>query len=305
MTRRDLKRLHCFVAVAEELHFGHAARRLHMSQPPLSQQIRALENDLGVCLFERDRHQVRLTAAGRTYLQHAHALLQAADAATQAARQAAAGEGGTLRLGYSASALYADAVLAVLGQFRRQWPAVTLSLVEGRTHEHAERIARAGIDMAIVRAPLPAFVGSWHAARRRVLLHERLVVALACGHVLASRPVLALQELASEALIAIARRLDTALNHTVDALLQARGLQLPVAMEAWDMGSLLGLVSVGPGVAIVPASLAARHVGMRVRFVPVGDEDAVSSLHLLLPETPAPAAARLAALLATQPTAAA
>ena len=296
MSRNDLRRQRYFVAVAEELHFGRAARRLHVSQPPLSQQIRALEADLGVALFERDRHHVRLTAAGQVYLQHARALLRAAEVAEQAARQAAAGEGGSLRLGYSASAMHVEAVLSALGRFRQALPAVELRLVEGRTHEHAERIERNDIDLAVVRAPLPAFVAGWPDQRRPRLLDERLVAALPPGHALCSGPPPGLQALADEAFIAISRTLDTALNRLIDSLMASRGLQPETAMETWDMASLLGLVSVGAGVAIVPASLASTHAG-QVVFRPLADEDAVSSLHLLQPARPLPAAERLAAML--------
>ncbi|MDO4681447.1 MAG: LysR substrate-binding domain-containing protein [Lautropia sp.] len=296
MTRHDLRRLRYFVAVAEELNFGRAARRLHVSQPPLSQQIRALEADLGVQLFERDRHRVSLTAAGHSYLEYAYLLLRTADAAVQAARRAAAGEVRELRLGYSASVMYSDVVLSGIGGFRRACPAVSLVLVEGRTHEHAERIDRGEIDLALVRAPLPAFVDAWPALRRGLLSVERLVLALPAGHPLADRSSVPWPALAGETFVCLSRSLKTALNRVIDGLLAERGIQPFVAVETWDMASLLGLVSVGAGMAIVPETLSRKYQGT-VRFRPLADEAARSELWWLAGRKAPIAAGRLVAMM--------
>lgn len=289
MTRHDLRRLRYFVAVAEELNFGRAARRLHVSQPPLSQQIRSLEADLGVQLFERDRHRVSLTAAGEVYLQHAHALIRAAEAAVQATQQAAAGEAGGLRIGYSASALYADAVLSAIGGFRRDLPAVSLVLMEGRTHALAGQVERGEIDLAVVRAPLPAFVECWQASRRGLMDTERLVLALPADHPWAARVAVPLSALVAEPFVCVCRAFNTALNRVITGLLAARGIEPNIAVETSDMASLLGLVSVGAGVSIVPESLAGKYQG-RVVFRPLDDEAARSELWWLL-RTGAPASA--------------
>ncbi|MDO5101695.1 MAG: LysR substrate-binding domain-containing protein [Lautropia sp.] len=277
MTRQDLRRLRYFVAVAEELNFGKAARRLHVSQPPLSQQIRALESDLGVPLFERDRHRVSLTPAGQVYLKHAYSLLSAADAAVQAAQRAAAGEVGELRLGYSASVMYSDLVLSAIGGFRRVCPDVSLVLVEGRTHEHAERLARGDIDLAIVRAPLPAFVDDWPASQRGLVCTERLVLALPAEHPLSAHETVPWLALAGESFVSVSRSQKTALNRVIDGLLAAQGMQPVVAVETWDMASLLGLVSVGAGIAIVPETLSKKYQGA-IEFRPLADAAACSEL---------------------------
>lgn len=300
MTRQDLRRLRYFVAVAEELNFGKAARRLHVSQPPLSQQIRALESDLGVPLFERDRHRVSLTPAGQVYLKHAYTLLSMADAAVQAAQRAATGEVGELRLGYSASVMYSDRVLSAIGSFRRACPEVSLVLVEGRTHEHAERVARGEIDLAIVRAPLPAFVDDWPNSQRGLVCTEQLVLALPLGHPLGAELAVSWSALAGESFVSVSRSQNTALNRVIDGLLSAQGIQPVVAVETWDMASLLGLVSVGAGIAIVPETLSTKYQGA-IEFRPLADRGACSELWWLAGRQAPASATTLLAMMAKRP----
>lgn len=296
MSRSDLKRLRYFVAVAEELHFGKAARRLHVSQPPLSQQIRLLEDEIGALLFDRDTHRVRLTAAGEVYLKHAYGMLRAAELAAQDARRASQGDCGVLRLGYSASALYADRVLGAIGRFQKGCPNVALVLMEGRTHEQAARAESAEIDMAFVLGALPDFTADWSADRRKLVAPERLVVALPPNHVLCSSHQVSVGMLGGARFVAMARSMQTALNRVIDALLATRNIRADIAVETRDMSSLLGLVSVGVGIAIVPESLSRSHSGS-VRFRPLTDADARIDLYRLLPENPSPAARRLDALV--------
>lgn len=297
MSRHDLKRLRYFVAVAEELHFGKAARRLHVSQPPLSQQIRLLEDEVGVSLFDRDTHRVRLTAAGEVYLTHAYGILRATERAVQDAQRASQGERGVLKLGYSASALYSDHVLRIIGRFRDECPNVKLILTEGRTHEQAERMERGDIDVAFVRGPLPMFTASWSPERRLLIAPEQLVVALPLDHDLCSSHQIDVGSLAPERFVAMSRSMQTALNRVIDGLLAARGISPDIVVETRDMSSVLGLVSVGVGIAIVPESLSRVYSG-GVSFRPLADEDARIDLYRLSPENPSPAAMKLDALLA-------
>ena len=288
----DFRQISCFVAVAEELHFGRAAARLNLSQPPLSQQIKALEDRMRVRLFERNRRSVRLTPAGESFLPYAYQVLNAAAAGADAARRVAGGEVGDLRIGYSASALYSDEVLLAIARYRRRYPAVEIRLVENTTRSCTREVEAGRIDLAIVRGPLPETADDWPADRRIVVSRERLMVALPPDHALAGRDRLALAELGDERFIIMARQLGTALNDLLDRLFAAAGLRPRIALETAEMASLLGLVGAGAGIAIVPAAVTGHRSG-HVAFRPLTDRDAEVELFLLLPPLPSPTAVRL------------
>ncbi|ANC90553.1 LysR family transcriptional regulator [Azospirillum humicireducens] len=290
----DFRQISCFVAVAEELHFGRAAARLNLSQPPLSQQIKGLEDRLRVRLFERNRRSVRLTPAGEAFLPYAHQVLNAAAAGADAARRVAGGEIGELRIGYSASALYSDEVLATIARYRRRYPAVEIRLVENTTRTCTREVEAGRVDLAIVRGPLPETAEGWPADRRIVVSCERLLVALPADHALAGRDRLALAELGDERFVIMARQLGTALNDLLDRLFAAAGLRPRIALETAEMASLLGLVGAGAGIAIVPEAVTGHRSG-HVAFRPLTDRNAEVELFLLLPPLPSPTAVRLRA----------
>lgn len=293
----DFRQLQCFVAVAEELHFGRAAERLHLSQPPLSQQIRNLETRLGVRLFERNRRSVQVTAAGEAFLSHAHEVLRVAQLGVVAAQRAGAGETGQLRVGYSTSALYADVVLQAIVAYRKRHPDVDLQLVEGTTRSNARDVEEGRINTAFVRGPLPEGVAAWKAARVRRLSRERLMVALPRAHPLAGRRAIAIKELQDERFVALARHLGTALNELIHGLFDASGQARPqIAMEATEMSSLLGLVGASAGIAIVPTTVAQAR-SRYVVFRALSDQDADVELFQLLSARPVATAERLAAML--------
>lgn len=290
----DFRQISCFVAVAEELHFGRAAARLNLSQPPLSQQIKGLEDRLRVRLFERNRRSVRLTPAGEAFLPYAHQVLNAAAAGADAARRVAGGEIGELRIGYSASALYSDEVLATIARYRRRYPAVEIRLVENTTRTCTREVEAGRVDLAIVRGPLPETAEGWPADRRIVVSRERLMVALPADHALAGRDRLALAELGDERFVIMARQFGTALNDLLDRLFAAAGLRPRIALETAEMASLLGLVGAGAGIAIVPEAVTGHRSG-HVAFRPLTDRNAEVELFLLLPPLPSPTAVRLRA----------
>src|SRR3954453_10103995 len=147
----ELRHLRYFVAVAEELHFRRAAERLHVSQPPLSQQIRALERELGVTLFERNRRRVELTAAGSALLGEARGILAAVEHAVDLTQRVARGEAGALSVGFVGSAMY-GALPDVVREFRASRPGVELRLRELPTGAALEALAAGGIDVGGVRA---------------------------------------------------------------------------------------------------------------------------------------------------------
>ncbi|MDF3822640.1 LysR substrate-binding domain-containing protein [Leptospira sp. 96542] len=294
----DLHKMRCFIAVAEELHFGKAAARLHISQPPLSQHIKTLEEALGVQLLARDRRSVRLTAAGQVYLQHAYPAVKAAEDGASAARRAAAGDFGELRIGYSASALYVDAVLQAITLYRKRHPAVELRLQEGTTRTCVADIEAGKLDMAFARGPLPAPAAQWGKPRKRLISGEPLLLALPKSHALAKQQRVALADLQGERFVALARDMRAALNELIDDVLAPLARRPDVAVETRDMASLLGLVGAGAGVALVPESVA-NHRFRYIVYRPLSTLTRRTRVELfqLLPQHPTPAALGLGTLL--------
>jgi len=296
----DFRQINAFIAVAEELHFGRAAARLNLSQPPLSQQIKGLEEQLRVRLFERNRRSVRLTPAGQAFLRHAYEVLRTAETGAQAARRAAAGEVGELRVGYSASALYSDEALQAIVRYRQRWPGVEIRLLEGSTRSIARDLEADRLDLGVVRGPLPDAVLDWPAERRRLVSRDPLLVAMPRRHPLAARRRVALADLREERFIVMARHLGTALNDLLDRLFAVAGVRPQIVLETAEMASLLGLVGAGAGIAIVPAAVA-HHRSRCVAFRSLADPNAEIELFQLLPPTPTPMARNLSAELIGDP----
>src|ERR1700722_11676130 len=174
----ELRHLRYFVAVAEEGHVTRAAERLGIQQPPLSQQIRALERELDAQLFHRKPRGVELTPAGRTFFEEARAILARADAAVAATRRAARGETGRNGLGFTSSASFHPFVPRSIRAFREQHPGVAFSLEESGTTELVEALLANRIDAAFVRSPF----GDSPGIIVRPLLEETMVAALPSGH---------------------------------------------------------------------------------------------------------------------------
>jgi DNA-binding transcriptional LysR family regulator len=196
----DLRHLRYFTCVAEELHFGRAALRLGISQPPLSQQIRALEEELGVQLLERTSRRVRLTEAGRQFLPEARATIAQADQAARTARLAHRGEVGRLRLGFSTSVPFIPRVVDALSRFRQAYPQVSLELDELSRDEQMSRVERGLLDVAIMRAfSTPDLPPNMQSLRIQM---DGVMLAMRQDHPLAHRTdVLALDDLRGEPMI--------------------------------------------------------------------------------------------------------
>ena len=245
----ELRHLRYFVAVAEELHFGRAAARLHMAQPPLSQQIKTLETELGVQLFHRTKRKVELTDAGRLFLPEARNTLAQATHAGDVARRAQHGEIGRLRLAFVTSA--AQSVLpCIIRTFRAANPGVDVELMDMTPARQVEALDGGRIDVGFLRPPLarPEFVAA-------PVLKEPLVVALPAGHRAARQRRIKLQDLRSEPFVMFPREHGPGLYDLVLSLCRAAQFSPNVAYEANQMHTILAYVAGGLGVALVPASL--------------------------------------------------
>jgi DNA-binding transcriptional LysR family regulator len=244
----ELRHLRYFVAVAEELHFGRAAQRLHMAQPPLSQQIKRLEEELGVELLHRTKRRVALTEAGEAFLREASLALSKVEEAAEAARRAGRGETGTLSVGFVGSAAY-EVLPGVLKAFRGRYPDVEVRLEELTTAQQVRALGEGRIEVGFVRPP----VGEEGLAARTVL-REPLVAVLPGDHPLSEQGAVPLGALAEEPFVMSPRRLGPSFyDRIVDACREA-GFSPRVVQEAVQMQTIIGIVAAGIGVALVPAS---------------------------------------------------
>jgi DNA-binding transcriptional LysR family regulator len=247
----ELRQLRYFVTVAEEGHVTRAAERLGIQQPPLSQQIKALETQLSVKLFDRKPRGVELTEAGRVLFEQAQRVLERADEAEAAVRRAAKGEIGRLGVGLTSSSSLNPFVLRVLRRFREQMPDVVLKLEENATVELVEALRRGALDVAFVRSA----VGVTPELKAHKLLDEAMVAALPFGHRLARAKSVPLAALAREDFILYRRSQGPGLYDAIVTACGNAGFSPHVVQEAPRMLSTLSLVAAGLGVSIVPASM--------------------------------------------------
>ena len=255
----ELRHLRYFVAVAEEGHITRAAQKLGLQQPPLSQQIHALESELDVQLFRRLPRGVELTEAGRAFLEDARTVLGQVEHAVAATRRTARGEQGRIAIGFTSSASFHPFVPRVIRSYRETYPLVALALEEGGTAELVEALRREHLDAAFIRSP----VGDSSFLAVTPLLTEEMVAALPTGHRLVGRTgtaALALSALAAETFILYRRRLGPGLYDSIIAACHAAGFSPRVGQEAPRMFSTLSLVAAGLGVTLVPESMSRLEV---------------------------------------------
>lgn len=258
----ELRHLRYFVAVAEELHFGHAAARLHISQPPLSQQIIALERELGAVLLLRTQRRVELTEAGRVFLEEARRTLAQADLAADRARRAARGEVGRIRIGLVDSATFA-LLPTVLPSFRASHPGVRVELHELPTAEQLRWLGEGLLEVGFVHPPVAG-----GGIEVRVVMRERWLIVLPGAHPLAAEVRVPLRALSSEPFILGARRVGAGAHDQVIAMCAAAGFVPAVAQEATERQTIVALVAAGVGVALLPESVRRlRHRGVVYRHI--------------------------------------
>ncbi len=271
----ELRHLSYFVAVAEELSFSRAADRLHMAQPPLSQQIRQLEDELEVPLFSRTRRRVELTEAGQAVLLEARRVLAQAQSVVRVARRFVAGEMGNLKVGFSSSAAY-GLMPAILRTFRIRFPEVSLILEEHSTEEQIALLAEYYLDVGFVRLPVedaPA------ALAFKTIMREPLILALPGKHRLARRRTVPVTALAEEPFIVVAREAAPGLYDQIEMLCGRAGFKPKVAQQAMEIQTIVGLVSAGLGIALVPASVRGLQSG-RVAYRPLAPASAFTGMAL-------------------------
>lgn len=272
----ELRHLRYFLAVAEEGNFTRAAAKLGIGQPPLSQQIRDLENEIGVALFHRVPHGAELTAAGTAFLGEAKASLAAAEKAKLAAQGAARGETGRLALGFTASSAFNPVVSGTIRKFRARWPDVRLTLTEMNSHLLMEKLVRGEVDAAFIRPGLenPKDV------RMKRLADEPMLIALPSHHPLAVHPKLPISALANEAFVLFPRIVGLSLYDDVVEACRNAGFEMIVAQEAPQMPSVVNLVAADLGVSIVPAAIAQIKLA-GVTYRPIEGEPLLARLGLV------------------------
>lgn len=247
----ELRHLRYFLAVSESLHFGRAALRLGIAQPPLSVQIRDLERELGAPLFRRGPRGVVLTDAGAAFVPRAAATLAAAQDALTAARDAASGRGGRLVIGFMHALAY-SLLPQLLPAYRKAHPGVAIALREIGIMDKEDALLSGDIDVGLYRPP-----ARHPEIESRSLGDERMILALPVSHPLARRRRIDPAALAGEPMVMFpAGRGDAGLYGTVAAFLRQHGLPLDPAEVAGTIHTSLGLVLAGAGLSIVPESAA-------------------------------------------------
>lgn len=254
MASVDLRLLRYFLAVAEESHLTKAAARLGIRQPPLSQQIRVLEQELGVTLFHRLPRGMELTESGRALLGDARNIIALVDQAVDGVRRVSLGEAGRLTVGFTGSAAFHPFVPSVIRRFRESAPNVRLELEESSTGELMEAVAEGRVDVAFIRGPY----GPDRGVVVETVLEEPMLAAFPADHPAVkgrARKRIALSELADESLILYRRHSGPGLYDAIIAACSAAGFSPRIVQEAPRMLSTLSLVAAGLGVSLVPASL--------------------------------------------------
>ena len=271
-----LRQLQFFIAVAEELSFSRAAIKLHVAQPSLSTQIKALEEEVGARLFERDKRHVSLTPAGRRFQQRAISVLSMADSAKSEARSTARGQLGMIALGYTALSMFSTALPHAIRQFRRREPNVVMTLRELTSLEQLHELGERTLDVGVLRkvdvgAPKGITIVEWY--------RTPLVAAIPQDHPRAASDLLSLNDLKDESFIMYPRGAGTGIYWQVIDLCTAAGFRPRVVREVIESSTIIGLVAAGVGIAIVPADMNCIQFS-GVVYRRITDTGAYSALHL-------------------------
>ena len=271
----QLDQLRYFVAVAEELHFRRAAERLHISQPPLSFHIKALEQELGTQLLNRNTRQVSLTDSGAAFLIRAKRILSDVAEAAEEVGRISAGRAGSLRIGFTISTSFHPFFCDSVFRYRRAYPEVTVSLSENVSERQIDVLLEGRLDVGFLRGRFDQVAGLTMTA----LTREALVLALHRSHPLASRASVSPSSLRSEPFISYPANAGVGIYRQILALCERAGFEPRVVQEALEPSVIMGLVAAGLGVAIVPSSLQSIRIA-DVVFVRLDDPEAVATLYV-------------------------
>ena len=274
----ELRHLRYFLAVAEELNFTRAAKRLNIAQPPLTQQIKALENELGVLLFDRS-YRIALTDAGKVLQTEATRIISDVRSAVILVKQAARGAGGRVRVGFTESASFNPVVTSAIRRYRVRFPEIEISLEERQTVGLAEALHDGRIDVAFIRPPLAGGRG----LAVTLLEKEDMVIAVPRAHPLATRKTIKLGELRDETFILYPRSVRPGLADTVIAECERSGFVPRVSQYAPQLSSTINLVAASLGISIVPQSMR----GMQrdsVRYINITNRPLQAELAVALRE---------------------
>ena len=276
MARLELRHIRYFIAVAEELNFTRAAARLGIGQPPLSQQIKDLEAELGTALLRRVPHGAELTEAGRIFLEEGRLTLAAASHATIAARRAARGDFGRLNLGFTSSAHFSAIVPSIIRDFSRRYPEVELRLDEDNTSKLLDALLLGTVDVAFTHS------GSQGDSRLNVALvkTEPLVAALPLGHRYSGQALVRVSDLADDEFIMKRRSVGPELYRAVLEACRSVGFEPKLGHEAPQLATVISFVAAELGVALVPTSMQQIQAA-GVAYVPTEDVKAAVELHLV------------------------
>ena len=249
----ELSQVRCFVVVAEELHFGRAAARLHMTQPPLSRQVQLLEHRLGAQLLERSSRVVQLTCAGKRFLPDARQILKLAESATLAVKRAARGESGNVTIGFTAASGY-GLMPGMIARCRQQFPDIELTLKEMVTGDQTQALASGGLDLALLRphAPLDGF-------ESHCVVREPLVAAIPASHRLAHGSLPTFSDFEGESFVMYSPSEARYFHDLVAGALSLAGVNPEFTQYMGQIHSILALVAAGLGVSLVPAAAMNLH----------------------------------------------
>ncbi|GAB2583287.1 LysR family transcriptional regulator [Dyella jejuensis] len=278
----ELRHLRYFVAVADTLHFGKAAERLGMSQPPLSQQIRQLEDAVGAHLLTRTNRRVALTEPGRLFLQEARDILARMERATELAQRAQRGELGELRIGFTRTTPLSQDIPRAIFAFRQRFPAVHLQLEEMNSLQQIDALLERRLQVGILR---PGILPKSLLSRR--LFRDPLVAVLRLDHPalkrLGARGKLPTKALAQEPFVVFARSAGVGVYEHVLALCRDAGFAPHIAQEAREASTIIGLVAAGLGVSILPQSCS--HIQVEgISYIPLAEATAMSEIHVVYRE---------------------
>ena len=245
----ELRNLRSFIAVAEELHFGRAAERLYMAQPPLSHQIRKLEKELGVQLFERNTRSVRLTSAGESFLEPVRDVLADVDIAVRAAQNAGKGEYGRVTVGFAGASSH-ESLPLLTRAVRVAHPGIEL-VMRGQTYADValSRVADGSLDLGFVRLPV-----TQPGVESRVIFKEELICALPADHPLAKCKRIQVEALAAEPFVSFPPNCGSTLRDAAQRLCESAGFNPRVVQDAPDSYTILALVAAGVGVTLTLTS---------------------------------------------------